>query len=125
MGFATFQDVEDRFYRTLSEEERVLVETRLGDAEGKIRIRIPDLDARIVANPTLADVVARVCADAVIRLIINPEGYQEETDGNYSYSRFESLSEGRLTISDEEWRDLGIRSKFAVIHSYWQIPGEF
>ncbi|WP_298074845.1 Gp19/Gp15/Gp42 family protein [uncultured Corynebacterium sp.] len=119
MAIASFEDVEVRFFRDLTAEERPLVESRLADAENKIRRRIPDLDDRIVDDPAFAGTVVRVCADAVIRLVRNPEGYVQETDGNYTYMLSHSSADGRLTILPEEWADLGVRKK---IQTFLAMP---
>lgn len=116
MSVATFEDVQSRFHRDIDPEDRRLIETRLGDAERKIRRKIPDLDFRIGEEPDLQETVVQVCCDAVIRLIRNPEGFVQETDGGYTYMRQQGLVEGKLTITSEEWSDLGIRKKVSVIH---------
>ena len=122
MSYATFEDVEVRFYRGLLPEERDLVEARLGDAESKIRTRVRDLDQKVLENPDYLSTVVRVCADAVIRLIRNPEGYVQETDGNYTYQLSASSAEGRLVILSDEWQDLGVRKSFGVFHVIPQLP---
>ena len=122
MTLAKFEDVQSRFHRGIEEELRQLVETRLQDAEVKIRRRIKDLDERIFKDSYLEDVVVRVCADAVIRLIKNPDGFVQETDGNYTYMLSQALAEGDLTISSEEWADLGVRKGIGVFHVIPQLP---
>ena len=122
MRYASLEDVEVRFFRPLTEEERPLVEARVRDAEDKIRLRIPDIDARVVERPELADVIARICADAVIRLVRNPEGYVQETDGNYTYMLAQSHADGKLSITPDEWEDLGIRSGVGIFHVVPQLP---
>ena len=122
MSYATFEDVEVRFFRDLLPEERALVEARLGDAEGKIRSRISNLDQKVLENPDYLNTVVRVCVDAVIRLIRNPEGFVQETDGNYTYMLSASSAEGRLTILTEEWQDLGIRKSVGVVHTIPLLP---
>lgn len=123
MSFATFQDVQDRFYQDIPPEDQKLVETRLQDAENKIRASLPDLDYQIEENPLLQDTVVRICADAVIRLIRNPEGYIQETDGAYTYMLSQSLADGRLTITSEEWADLGVKKKVRILHAFPQRGG--
>lgn len=122
MSYATFEDVEVRFFRDLLPEERDLVEARLDDAEGKIRSRIRNLDQKVLENPDYLSTVVRVCVDAVIRLIRNPEGFVQETDGNYTYMLSQSSAEGRLTILTEEWQDLGIRKSVGVVHTIPLLP---
>lgn len=122
MSYATFEDVEVRFFRDLLPEERDLVEARLDDAEGKIRSRIRNLDQKVLENPDYLNTVVRVCVDAVIRLIRNPEGFVQETDGNYTYMLSASNADGRLTILTEEWQDLGIRKSLGVVHTIPLLP---
>lgn len=122
MSYATFEDVEVRFFRDLLPEERDLVEARLDDAEGKIRSRIRNLDQKVLENPDYLNTVVRVCVDAVIRLIRNPEGFVQETDGNYTYMLSATNADGRLTILTEEWQDLGIRKSLGVVHTIPLLP---
>lgn len=122
MALAKFEHVQSRYHREIEEELRQLVETRLSDAEIKIRARIRDLDAKLLEDSILEDIVIRVCADAVIRLIKNPEGYVQETDGNYTYMLSQALSEGNLSIRPDEWFDLGVRKSIGVVNVIPQLP---
>lgn len=124
MSIATFEDLQTRYHRQIDPEDRPLIETRLGDAEVKIRMKLPDLDLRMSEEPMLERVVIQICCDAVIRLIKNPDGYIQETDGGYNYSRQLDLEEGRLTVTREEWESLGIRKKISVIHMNPQRAGQ-
>lgn len=124
MAFATVQDVEVRFHRPLTASERALVEARLEDAEDKIRAKLRDLPARLTADPDLIRVVVRVCVDAVIRLVRNPEGYVQETDGNYTYMLSQEYASSRLLITPDEWADLGLRRGFGVVHTLPKLPWE-
>lgn len=123
MALATFEDVQLRFYRELTEDEVPLVEQRLSDAENRIRRRIPDFDTRLIGEPGFRETVVQVCSDAVIRLVRNPEGYVQETDGNYTYMLSQASADGRLTILPEEWSDLGVSKKVGVIHAAPMLPG--
>ncbi|OLT27747.1 hypothetical protein BJF83_17325 [Nocardiopsis sp. CNR-923] len=115
MAIATVTDVQDRFNRPLTPEEETLAETLLDDAEIKIRRRIPNLAARAAADAEFAETVVMVEANAVLRVLRNPEGYRQETDGDYSYSVSAAVASGRLMILDEEWADLGLnRGAFTI-----------
>lgn len=124
MAYATFDDVRVRFHGELSEDDRPLVEARLGDVEGKIRRRIPDLEARIAGEPDLVQTVITVCCEAVLRLIRNPEGFIQETEGNYTYMLSQDFASNRLTILPEEWADLGVRRQWTVVHTRVKLPWE-
>lgn len=126
MSVATFEDVKVRFHHELTDEDRPLVEQRLRDVEGMIRARIPDLDDRIFQNPYLGDIVVRVSCDAIIRLMTNPDGYMQETDGNYTYMLQNNSNNGRLAILPEEWIDLGVRRGVRILHAMpLQAGGEY
>ncbi len=122
MSLATVEDVEVRFFRPLTAEERPLVAARLKDCELKIRGRLPDFDSRLEANPYFGEIVRRVCADAVIRLVRNPEGYVQETEGNYTYMLSQAYSDGRLNITPDEWADLGVKKSIGVVHVVPMLP---
>src|SRR5690554_1449162 len=86
MAYATVEDVESRFTRELTDEERTLVQSRLEDVEAVIRTRIPDLDEKVASGTLSEQVIIMVESEAVLRVLRNPEGFSQETDGNYSYS---------------------------------------
>lgn len=108
MAHAQPSDVQVRLGRELDAEETALVEARLDDVERIILSRIPDLDARIMSGALSAEVVKQVEADSVIRLVRNPDGYIQESDGSYSYQLSHEVAAGRLTILPDEWRLLGV-----------------
>lgn len=71
---ATTDDVETR-WRSLTDAEFPIVETRLGDAWRKLKRLVPDLETRMATDADLEDEAAQVLADAVIRLLENPRGH--------------------------------------------------
>jgi hypothetical protein len=107
MTYAAATDVQTRLGRTLTPEEADLVTVRLADVERLILRRIPDLADKITANDVDVENVIQVEADAVLRLVRNPEGYASETDGNYGYTFSREVSSGRLEILTHEWVMLG------------------
>src|SRR5690606_7939261 len=128
MAYATVSDIEQRLGRELTESEATIVNTRLEDAEELIFRRIPDLSQRVVDGKIRERLVIMVECEAVMRLIRNPEGYTQETDGNYSYSIDSRVSSGRLSILPEEWALLGLSQTATVItpkikrgRGSWQI----
>ncbi|MEO6084434.1 MAG: Gp19/Gp15/Gp42 family protein [Umezawaea sp.] len=122
MAFAVAQDVEQRLGRPLDAAEAQIVEARLGDAELLLRSRIPDLTVRVNSGALARDAVVMVEADMVLRLVRNPEGYAQESDGNYSYMLRTDVASGRLTVLGSEWTLLGVRSGIYVIRPYLEIP---
>lgn len=124
MAFATFDDVQARYHLPIDAELRPLVEIRLDDAEAKIRSRIPALDELILQGRVAEATVIRVTAEAVIRLVRNPDGYVSETDGSYTYQLGYGSGTSELTITKEDWRDLGVRRGISVVHVGPELPWE-
>jgi len=118
MAVATVDDVQDRFDRPLSEDERRLAEVLLGDVEAMIRARIRDLDARVAADSNYRALVVKIEAAAVLRVLRNPEGYRQETEGNYGYSLSAAVASGHLFVMDSEWAELGARGGAFTITPY-------
>lgn len=107
MAYATVDDVQARLGRPLTSEERELAVTLLDDVEAMLRARIPDLDERVEVNENYRALVVMVEANAVLRVLKNPEGYRQESEGNYSYSLNVAAAAGYLLVLDWEWRMLG------------------
>jgi len=110
LAHATAEDVTTLWAQEPEDEVITLIERRLEQVERMIKRRIPDLDLRVAASNTFKQDVIDIEADAVLRLVRNPEGYISETDGQYTYQLSRDLSSGRLVILDEEWEILGVFS---------------
>ncbi len=108
-AYATAADVEAVYGKTLSTEETALVTRRLAQVERMILRRVPDLAERIAAGDEDEADVIDIEAEAVLRLIRNPEGYASESDGSYSYQFNRETASGRLEILASEWETLGIK----------------
>lgn len=123
MAYATAEDIESRLGRELEDSEVTIVEQRLEDCELIILGRIPTLHAKVDAGTINADIVAMVEADAVIRILRNPEGIVGETDGNYSYQLNWATVTGTLSLTSEEWRLLGYtRNAFTITPKIGSVP---
>lgn len=117
MAHAKAEDVVTLWAKEPEPEVMTLIERRLEQVERMIQRRIPDLALRALASPTFRADLVDIEADAVLRLVRNPEGYLSETDGAYTYQLQADLSQGRLIILDDEWTTLGVRrlSRMSVI----------
>jgi hypothetical protein len=124
VAYAIVKDVEDRFIRPLEDDETRVVTTRLEDAERIIKARIPDLDTKVSDGVLDQGTVAMVEADMILRLIRNPDGFTQETDGNYSYSVSAQVASGVLDVLSREWTLLGVSGGAFVIAPYMKMPWE-
>jgi hypothetical protein len=96
-----------------------MVARRLEAVERLIRRRISDLDDQITAGTLDAEDVKQVEADAVLRIVRNPEGYLSESDGTYTYQLSRDATGGALEILASEWETLGVRPRrvFQIVPS--------
>ncbi|AEJ93317.1 head-tail adaptor Ad1 [Mycobacterium phage Zaka] len=117
MAYASADDVVTLWAKEPEPEVMALIDRRLEQVERMIRRRIPNLDLKVDASATFQADLIDIESDAVLRLVRNPEGYLSETDGVYSYQLQADLSQGKLTILDDEWEILGVNSlkRMAVI----------
>ncbi|AOT24941.1 head-to-tail adaptor [Mycobacterium phage Kalpine] len=110
MAYATPNDVVVLWAKEPEPEVMALIGRRLEQVERMIKRRIPSLDLQVLSNATFKADLIDIEADAVLRLVRNPEGYLSETDGAYTYQLQSDLSQGKLVILDEEWETLGVNS---------------
>ncbi|KUI26561.1 hypothetical protein AU196_02820 [Mycobacterium sp. IS-1742] len=109
MPHASAADVAAIYGKSLTTEETALVERRLAQVERMILRKIPDLGAQIDAGDLDEADVIDVEAEAVLRVIRNPEGLYSEQDGSYGYQLSREAADNRLRVTAEEWALLGIR----------------
>lgn len=102
MAYATAIDIADRLGRDLDESEERIIEARLEDVEALILQRIPDLNDRVNSGKLNERLVVMAEADALMRLIKNPDGYRQETDGNYCLA-----PESLVLTAGLEWVPVG------------------
>ncbi len=119
MTYATAADVAALLARELTTTEITLADRRLAQVERMILRKIPDLAARIDAGELDADDVRDIEAEAVYRVLRNPDGIYSETDGAYAYTKSADAADNTLRITADEWRTLGIRTgkMFTIIPS--------
>lgn len=124
MAYAQLSDVQSRLGRPLTADEQTQADTLLDDVELEILARIPDLHEKVLSGDISEDVVIRVEASAVKRVMQNPDGYTSETDGDYTYQLNYQFSTGELTITDKEWALLGVGSGMFLINLRVPTPFE-
>ena len=124
MAYASANDVVTLWAKEPEPEVMSLIERRLEQVERMIKRRIPDLETRVCASSTFLYDLIDIEADAVLRLVRNPEGYLSETDGSYTYMLQSDLAAGKLKILDDEWQILGVNrlSRMSVIVPQVTMP---
>ncbi|BBX09493.1 Gp19/Gp15/Gp42 family protein [Mycolicibacterium aichiense] len=124
MSYATSNDVVVLWAKEPEPEVMALIERRLEQVERMIKRRIPDLATKVEESETFKADLIDIEADAVLRLVRNPEGYMSETDGSYMYQLRTDLASGKLEILAEEWQILGVNrlSRMSVIAPEIVLP---
>lgn len=107
MAYATVDDVEVRYGRTLTTAESAQVSAWIDDLESEIHERIPTIDVLIdLGRPTFST-LRRVISAAIIRKLQNPSGLRSRTVAIDDYSTTETVdaanSSGYLGLTDDEW----------------------
>ncbi len=109
MTYASAADVSALLARELTTEETALANRRLEQVERMILRRIPDLAERIEDGLLDEADVRDIEAEAVYRVMRNPEGLYSETDGQYGYQLSREAADNSLRVTADEWNVLGIR----------------
>jgi hypothetical protein len=114
MNPATLSDVEDRYYRPLTDRELINAWMWLDDAWWFLTTRLPDLEADITAANVAAETARNVVVAMVMRMLKNPDGLVSESIDDYSYRRATNAASGVMSVSPEEIALLtpGGRSRF-------------
>lgn len=98
----TLSDVEDRFYRPLTDRELVNTKAWLSDSWWLLTTRLPALESNVTATTVPLANVRRVVVAMVHRLLKNPEGFVTESIDDYSYRRATLVASGALSLEDDE-----------------------
>lgn len=97
-------------WRPLSAEESDVALTLLSDAWVMLKRhatrRGVDIETAIATDVDLKSGVIRVLANAVLRVLKNPEGKAQESIDDYSYTRNGDVAGGALGFTDDELDDL-------------------
>lgn len=100
--YASYLDVERVLARPLAGAEVTAAQALLQRVSALMRLEVPNLDARVQANPDFAVVVRGYAADAVKRVLQNPDGKVQESIDDYSYRRADAVADGVLYLTPAE-----------------------
>lgn len=118
MTYASVDDVAVRLGRELSPSESAQAAALLQDIEATILARVPDLLDRLLDGSLSAQVLIKIEANAVVRVLRNPGGYRSEAEGDYSYTVDTRAASGFLSLTAAEWSELSVLSGAFTITPY-------
>lgn len=101
MSPATPDDITDR-WRPLSDQEQTNAEAFLEDAWEELLSRRPAMEANLTAGTVRERNVVRVLCAAVLRVLKNPDGYEQESVDDWSGRRGDLTASGLLYFTDDE-----------------------
>lgn len=104
----TYQQVVNHYEGDPAElGSQTYVETKIGQTVRKLASRLGTrIEARIASGRLDPDLFRDVVAEAVLRVVRNPEGFTTEQQGNYQYGLRASVASGLLMFTDDNLRDL-------------------
>ncbi len=103
MTYATPADIAVLLGFSFTPEQNQQAQGFLDDAEWQITNRVPDLAEKIAAGKISAASVQRVEIRAVRRIMLNPDGKDNEKIDDYSFGLNKEVAKSEVTITDEEW----------------------
>lgn len=100
--FAVAEDVDSRFEGSLSVEQLAWVDVKILDAEALLITHIPRLSNLALVNSTDMVNARRIVCDAVLRVLRNPAGIQQEEAGPWRVVRDKGSASGLLYFTNDE-----------------------
>lgn len=104
---ATTADIEARWH-SLTGQEETNAQTFLDDAWRMLKRRIDGIEDQVADDDDYAAEVVRVIAQAVIRVLKNPDGAKRESIDDHTWENDRTISSGELYFTDAELDDLNI-----------------
>jgi hypothetical protein len=99
---AQISDVVARFPRAMTALERTMAQALLDDGWEQIIARVPGVLSRLDSGALRPGVVIAVLRQAIIPVVLNPEGYLEEAIDGWTGRRDSATSTGRLLLADTD-----------------------
>ena len=107
MSYVTVPEIQARIGRALTDLEAAQVQAWIEDLDAMISLRAPDLADRVAQDQPSVAVVRMVYAQAIRRVLLNPEGLRQYTESIDDYSVTKTvdsaMSSSALYLTDDEW----------------------
>ena len=107
MSYVTVPEIAARIGRALTDLEAAQVNAWIDDLDAMISLRVPDLEDRVAQDQPSVAVVRMVYAQAIRRVLLNPEGLRQYTESIDDYSVTKTvdsaMSSSALYLTDDEW----------------------
>jgi hypothetical protein len=88
--------------RPLTDPELTAARALIDEVSARARISVPGIESLVAFSDDHAVVVAGRLADAVARVLRNPDGKVQESIDDYAYRRSDAVADGTLYLSPED-----------------------
>ena len=103
----TPDEVKDRYEGTIDESQERWFSKTVDRAVRKLIQVAPGIEDRIASGVLDPEFVRDKVADAVLRVVRNPEGFDREAEGDYSYQMNKLVASGNLWYPESDLAELG------------------
>lgn len=103
----TFEQVTSSYEGTIPLQKSDWVNQKIDEAVRELLSIIPDIPDRIDAGLLDPQLVADKVVAAVLRVVRNPTGIEQEAEGDYSYRMRNSVASGDIWYQEKELTALG------------------
>lgn len=103
----TLSQVTASYEGTITTQKNAWVNQKIDEAVRELLSIIPDIPVRIGLGTLDPDLVADKVVAAVLRVVRNPTGIEQEAEGDYSYRMRNTVASGDIWYQDKELTALG------------------
>lgn len=103
----TLDKVTASYEKTIPEQQISWVNQKIDEAVRELLSIVPDIPARIAAGKLSVELVTDKVVAAVLRVVRNPEGMDQESEGDYSYRLRPTVASGDIWYPNKDLIQLG------------------
>lgn len=103
----TFDKVTTSYEGTIPQQKVAWVNGKIDEAVRELLSTIPDIPARIASGALNAQLVTDKVVAAVLRVVRNPTGIDQESEGDYSYRISKTVASGDIWFPTKDLIQLG------------------
>lgn len=103
----TLTEVSNSYEGTIPSSKFAWVNTKIDEAVRELLSKVPDIPTRIAAGTLDEQFVKDKAIAAVLRVVRNPTGFDQEAEGDYSYRLNPRVASGDIWYPESDLISLG------------------
>jgi hypothetical protein len=103
----TIDKVTASYEGVIADQQTAWVNQKIDEAVRELLSIIPDIPTRIAAGKLSVELVTDKVVAAVLRVVRNPTGYDQESEGDYSYKLRPTVASGDIWYPSKDLIQLG------------------